>query len=107
MLRDERTNASSACQRVGSARGGSGTIAFILRHGEAKVLITDTEFAPLVAQALAQLDQKPVVIDIADAMGPGGERLGEIGYEEFLATGDPAFPERRASGTISGTQPGH
>ena len=69
------------------------TIAFILRHGEAKVLITDTEFAPVVAQALAQLDQKPVVIDIADAMGPGGERLGEIDYEEFLATGDPAFPE--------------
>src|SRR6202030_2908148 len=47
------------------------TIAVILRHGEAKVLITDTEFAPVVAQALAQLDQKPVVIDTADAMGPG------------------------------------
>ena len=69
------------------------TIAFILRHGEAKVLITDTEFAPVVAQALAQLDQEPVVIDIADAMGPGGERLGEMDYEEFLATGDPAFQE--------------
>src|SRR6516225_2792426 len=52
------------------------TIAFILRHGEAKVMITDTEFAPMVAEALAQLEQKPIVIDIADAMGPGGERLG-------------------------------
>src|SRR6202045_892304 len=69
------------------------TIAFILRHGEAKVLITDTEFAPVVAQALAQLERKPIVIDIADAMGPGGERLGEMDYEEFLATGDPAFEE--------------
>jgi fatty-acyl-CoA synthase len=69
------------------------TVAFILRHGEAKVLITDTEFAPVVAQALAQLDQKPFVIDIADAIGPGGERLGELDYEEFLATGDPAFQE--------------
>ncbi|MGB9643969.1 MAG: acyl-CoA synthetase [Stellaceae bacterium] len=69
------------------------TIAFILRHGEAKVLITDSEFAPVVALALAQLDQKPIVIDIADAVGPGGERLGEIDYEDFLATGDPAFPE--------------
>ncbi len=69
------------------------TIAFILRHGEAKVLITDTEFAPVVAQALAQLDQKPVVIDAADAMGPGGERLGEMDYEDFLAAGDPAFQE--------------
>jgi fatty-acyl-CoA synthase len=57
------------------------TIAFILRHGEAKVLITDTEFAPVVKAALAQLDQKPAVIDIADASGPGGERLGERDYE--------------------------
>ena len=69
------------------------TIAFILRHGEAKVLITDTEFAPVVKEALARLEQKPVIIDIADAMGPGGERLGEIDYEAFLRTGDPAFPE--------------
>jgi fatty-acyl-CoA synthase len=69
------------------------TIAFILEHGEAKVLITDTEFAPVVEDALAQLERKPFLIDIADAMGPGGERLGEMDYEEFLATGDPAFPE--------------
>src|SRR6516164_1330956 len=33
------------------------TIAFILRHGEAKVLITDTEFAPVIRRALTQLDQ--------------------------------------------------
>ncbi len=76
------------------------TIAFILRHGEAKVLITDSEFAPVVAQALAQLDHKPVVIDIADAMGTGGERLGEMGYEEFLATGDPAFSEMTPGGRM-------
>src|SRR5215472_10521479 len=50
------------------------TIAFILRHGEAKVLITDTEFAPAVKEALTRLDVKPAVIDIADAQGPGGER---------------------------------
>ena len=70
-----------------------GTIAFILEHGEAKVLITDTEFSPVIAEALAQLEHKPLVIDIADPMGPGGERLGEMDYEEFLATGDPAFEE--------------
>jgi fatty-acyl-CoA synthase len=70
-----------------------GTIAFILRHSEAKVLIADTEFAPVIAEALAQLEQKPLVVDIADTMGPGGERLGATDYEEFLATGDPAFQE--------------
>jgi fatty-acyl-CoA synthase len=69
------------------------TIAFILQHGEAKVLITDTEFAPVIEQALDQLERKPVVIDIADAMGPGGKLLGEMDYEAFLATGDPSFPE--------------
>ena len=69
------------------------TIAFILRHGEAKVLITDTEVSPVIKEALARLDTKPVVIDIADAQGPGGERLGEVDYEAFLASGDPKFHE--------------
>jgi fatty-acyl-CoA synthase len=69
------------------------TIAFILQHGEAKVLITDTEFAPVIQQALDQHERKPLVIDIDDAMGPSGNLLGEMDYEAFLATGDPAFPE--------------
>src|SRR5262249_32530374 len=46
------------------------TIAFILQHGEAKVLITDREFAPVIEQALDQLEEKPLVIDIEDATGP-------------------------------------
>jgi fatty-acyl-CoA synthase len=71
------------------------TIAFILQHGEAKVLIADTEFAPVIKQALDQLERKPLVIDIADAMGPSGNLLGEMDYEAFLATGDPAFSEER------------
>jgi fatty-acyl-CoA synthase len=69
------------------------TVAFILKHGEAKVLLTDTEFAPVIEEALRQLDDKPIVIDIADASGPDGERVGEMDYEAFLATGDPAFAE--------------
>src|SRR5258705_3111 len=69
------------------------TIAFILKHGEAKALITDGEFAPVISRALVQLDRKPLVIDIADALGPEGERLGELDYETFLAEGDPDFAE--------------
>src|SRR5713226_8604184 len=69
------------------------TIAFILRHGEAKVLITDTEFSPTIGRALALLDTKPLVIDIADPQGPGGERLGALDYEAFLAEGDADFAE--------------
>src|SRR5947199_1865337 len=68
-------------------------IAFILQHGGAKVLITDDEFAPVIARALAQLDRKPLVIDIADPLGPDGDRLGELDYEALLAEGDPNFAE--------------
>ena len=66
-------------------------IAFMLDHAEAKVLITDTEFAPVVKAALARAQRKPHVIDVADPLGPGGERLGAADYEAFIAQGDPAF----------------
>src|ERR1700674_448944 len=59
------------------------TIAFILKHGDAKVLLTEGEFAPVIKQALSLLDEKPLVIDIVDPGAPG-ERLGEIDYEAFL-----------------------
>ncbi len=67
-------------------------LAFCLDHGEAKVLITDREFARVVGPALAQAKAKPLVIDVDD---PGyqdaGEAIGSLGYEAFLAEGDPAF----------------
>ena len=66
------------------------TIAYILEHGEAKVLITDREFAGQVGPALAKLEKRPLVIDVDDALYSGpGERLGKIEYEEFIAKGDP------------------
>ena len=50
-------------------------IAFMLDHGEAKVLLTDTEFAPTMrATRSALVRRKPLVIDVVDALGPGGER---------------------------------
>ena len=66
-------------------------IAFMLDHGEAKVLITDTEFAPTMKKALALAKAKPLVVDVDDALGPGGERLGTTDYEAFIAEGDAAF----------------
>ncbi len=65
-------------------------IAFQLDHADSKVLFTDREFAPVVRDALALARVKPRVIDIDDKEFPQtGERLGEIDYERFLATGDP------------------
>ncbi len=68
------------------------TIAYILAHGEAKVLITDREFFGQVAPALAKLKKRPLVIDVDDALYSGpGERLGKIEYEDFIAKGDLSF----------------
>src|ERR1700745_3530701 len=57
------------------------TLAFIPGHGEATVLNTSTELAPFSGKALRQLDRKPLVIDIDDAAGPDGDRLGDMDYE--------------------------
>ncbi len=67
-------------------------IAFMLEHGGAKVLVTDTEFAPTIRAALARMGKPPRVIDVRDSAGPGGDSLGDIEYETLLAGGDPAFP---------------
>ncbi len=61
------------------------TLAFILDHGEAKVLITDREFSTVIKEALAQIERSLLVIDIDDAMAEGGELLGETDYESFIA----------------------
>ncbi|MDM0038001.1 acyl-CoA synthetase [Variovorax sp. J22G21] len=67
-------------------------IAFMLQHGEAKVLLTDREFAGVVGQALSTMGaHRPLVIEVEDALAPPGARLGEIDYESFLAAGDPDF----------------
>jgi len=66
-------------------------IAFMLEHGEAKVLITDRELSDTVGRALQMVGKRPLVIDIDDPLGGGGELLGEANYEDFLASGDSNF----------------
>ncbi|MDT7838036.1 AMP-binding protein [Aquabacterium sp. OR-4] len=69
-------------------------IAFILRHGECRVLLVDREFAGLARRALAGLQPPPRVIDIDDALAPDDPEhaaLGDMDYEALLQTGDPAF----------------
>ncbi len=74
-----------------NTRLDSATLAFMLEHGEARALITDTEYAAAIGPALKSLQRPPFVIDIEDALGPGGERLGEVEYEEFLAQGSDDY----------------
>ena len=67
------------------------TIAFILDHGEARVLLTDCGFSDTVREALDLIERELLVVDIDDPMTTGGERLGALDYEELLAEGDPNF----------------
>ncbi|WP_444814974.1 acyl-CoA synthetase [Variovorax brevis] len=67
-------------------------IAFMLQHGEARVLLTDREFAGVIEQALAMVgDRRPFVIEVDDENAPAGKSLGDVSYESFLSHGDPDF----------------
>jgi len=74
-----------------NVRQDASTIAFCLRHGRAKALLTDPEFASTVKAALAGSSGGLTVIDIDDSLAPPGERLGALSYEELLAEGDPGY----------------
>jgi len=67
------------------------TIAFMLDYAEAKVLLVDREFAPVIAQALKLCRQPPRVVDVDDAEVTAGDFVGEIEYEAFIAGGDAAL----------------
>ncbi len=64
------------------------SIAFILGHGGAKLLIADREFGALATDALREYDRDIPLVEIAD--GDNGPPLGGIEYEDFLGEGDPA-----------------
>jgi fatty-acyl-CoA synthase len=67
-------------------------IAFMLRHGEAKVLLTDREFAGVMGKALALLgSDAPLVVEVEDETAPAGARLGSVTYETLLAEADPGY----------------
>jgi len=68
-------------------------IAFMLAHGEAKVIIVDPEFSDTMQKALAIAKRHDIlVIDVKDELYQGGgQAIGMIEYEAFLQKGDPNF----------------
>ena len=66
-------------------------IAFMLEHGEAKVLITDREFHAVIREALSLLSDPPLVVDMDDPEYGEGSAVSALDYEAFLAEGDPQF----------------
>lgn len=70
------------------------TIAYMLDHGEASVVICDTEFSDTMQQAIAQRKRSSEIkiIDVVDPIHDGPHNpIGDTDYESFLAGGDPEF----------------
>lgn len=74
------------------------TIAYILEHSDAKVLITDTQYSPTAKSALAKVNSNILIIDIDDpeaVLKQGeGELLGKYTYDTFMDTGSLDYQPR-------------
>lgn len=78
------------------------SISVLLSHSETKVLFADSQYLPVVQEALGlwSPSEKPLIIVVDDSLNPGKVNFrsflpgyGElVEYEEFLHSGDPAFP---------------
>jgi len=80
-------------------------LARLIEHSETKMIITDPQYADLVAPALDQLRVPPAVVDVHDDAYDGpGDDVGNMNYDGLLAFGDPDYewsPPRNESAPIS------
>ena len=68
------------------------TIAYILDHGEARVVLCDTQFLPTLGAALEIMERPaPAIIEVPDDAAGVHAHSDYMCYEDFLATGDPEF----------------
>ena len=67
-------------------------ISYMLEHGEAQAILVDPEFAEVIQAAVARLEHKPLIIDVADKeFLEETQTIGEIEYEALLAEGDGEY----------------
>lgn len=74
-----------------NTRLDAGTIAFCLKHGQAKLFLADRSFEETIAPALEQAGTGLTVVEIGDPENNAVPKLGSETYEEALAAADPAF----------------
>jgi len=69
------------------------TVAYIIDHSEAKVLIVDRQLHSVLSKALEISKNKPLIIDIHDKFADPSllKQIGEKEYEDFLNTGDENY----------------
>jgi fatty-acyl-CoA synthase len=74
-----------------NTRLDAATIAYILDHGEARIVIVDREFVPVLRAALVQCTNKPSIIEVNDSEALSDETLGGQDYESLLSEGSENF----------------
>ena len=75
-----------------NTRLDAAAVGFILQHSEAKVVLTDREYAGVMGPALS--NNGLLVVDIDDPLAPPGPSVGSVEYEAFLNAGDPDHVEK-------------
>lgn len=66
-------------------------IAFCLEQGDAKILIADREFEPLLDELIPLLKRSIRVVEIDDAHYPAPINHDNLSYESLLKEGDPDY----------------
>ncbi len=78
-----------------NTRLDAASIAFMLNHGEAKLVIVDSEFAKVMREALEILKKshgrEPMVFEAQDEPFVAPAALSPTTYEDLVASGDPEF----------------
>jgi len=76
-----------------NTRLDSKTVAYILEHSDAKVLIVDRQFYKVIKKALENVKRKIIIIDIDDKQANLTDqgKIGDHEYESFLKTGDENY----------------
>ena len=64
------------------------TVSFILAHSDSKIIFSDTEFLPIVKEALKISRQKIPIIFIEDDLNFSKNIKGDQSYEDFLNEGN-------------------
>ncbi len=68
------------------------TVSYILDHGEAKVVLCDTQFLPVLAEALDRMENEPPqVVEVPDDHAGVHRHSDYLQYEDLLTKGDPGF----------------
>ncbi len=66
------------------------TIGYIFDHGEAKIALVDSQFMPVVDDAISRMEgQAPKIIEVPDPVAGILATGQHQTYEEFISTGDP------------------